>query len=166
MTFEELKDIIVETLSADADKITMEANLADDLGAARRFGGVHIVKPVGRQEGVVDLLLSKTVHFGEIRGVAGKVEAQPLAADDIADAFGAAVFLILCRHRLNVQSAGGKMMVPAACQRVKTLDDDAAVAVRHFVNADVIKMLVRDQNEIGRLVIAFAGIGVDIDHFA
>lgn len=33
MTFEELKDIIVETLSADADKITMEANLADDLGA-------------------------------------------------------------------------------------------------------------------------------------
>ena len=35
MTFEELKDIIVETLSADADKITMEANLADDLGADR-----------------------------------------------------------------------------------------------------------------------------------
>ena len=33
MTFEELKDIIVETLSADADEITMEANLADDLGA-------------------------------------------------------------------------------------------------------------------------------------
>lgn len=33
MTFEELKDIIVDTLSADEDKITMEANLADDLGA-------------------------------------------------------------------------------------------------------------------------------------
>lgn len=33
MTFEELKDIIVETLNADEDKVTMEASLADDLGA-------------------------------------------------------------------------------------------------------------------------------------
>ena len=33
MTFEELKDIIVDTLSCDADKVTMEASLADDLGA-------------------------------------------------------------------------------------------------------------------------------------
>ena len=33
MTFEELKDIIVETLNADEDKVTMEASLADDLQA-------------------------------------------------------------------------------------------------------------------------------------
>ncbi len=33
MTFEELKSIIVETLNADEDKITMEASLADDLQA-------------------------------------------------------------------------------------------------------------------------------------
>ena len=33
MTFEELKDIIVETLNADEDKVTMEASLADDLHA-------------------------------------------------------------------------------------------------------------------------------------
>ena len=33
MTFEELKDIIVDTLSCDADKVTMEASLADDLQA-------------------------------------------------------------------------------------------------------------------------------------
>ncbi len=33
MTFEELKNVIVETLNADADAITMEASLADDLNA-------------------------------------------------------------------------------------------------------------------------------------
>lgn len=33
MTFEELKDVIVETLSADPDAVTMEASLADDLNA-------------------------------------------------------------------------------------------------------------------------------------
>ena len=33
MTFEELKDIIVDTLSCDADKVTMEATLAEDLEA-------------------------------------------------------------------------------------------------------------------------------------
>ncbi len=33
MTFEELKDIIVDTLSCAADKVTREASLADDLGA-------------------------------------------------------------------------------------------------------------------------------------
>ena len=31
--FEKVRDIIVETLSCDADKVTMEASLADDLGA-------------------------------------------------------------------------------------------------------------------------------------
>ena len=35
MTFEELKNIIVETLNADEDKVTMEASLADDLQADR-----------------------------------------------------------------------------------------------------------------------------------
>ena len=33
MTFEELKNVIVETLNADADAVTMEASLADDLNA-------------------------------------------------------------------------------------------------------------------------------------
>lgn len=31
--FEKVRDIIVDTLSCDADKVTMEASLADDLGA-------------------------------------------------------------------------------------------------------------------------------------
>ena len=30
--FEKVRDIIVDTLSCDADKVTMEASLADDLG--------------------------------------------------------------------------------------------------------------------------------------
>lgn len=33
MDFEKVKEIIVETLSCDADKVTMEATLAEDLGA-------------------------------------------------------------------------------------------------------------------------------------
>ncbi|MDM8201698.1 MULTISPECIES: acyl carrier protein [Eubacteriales] len=33
MMFEKVRDIIVDTLSCDADKVTMEASLADDLGA-------------------------------------------------------------------------------------------------------------------------------------
>lgn len=33
MTFEKVKEIIVETISCDADMVTLEAKLADDLGA-------------------------------------------------------------------------------------------------------------------------------------
>ena len=33
MTFEKVRDMIVETLSCDADKVTMEARLAEDLEA-------------------------------------------------------------------------------------------------------------------------------------
>ena len=33
MDFEQIKDIIVETLNCDADKVTMEARLAEDLDA-------------------------------------------------------------------------------------------------------------------------------------
>lgn len=33
MTFDELKNVIVDTLSADEEKVTMEASLADDLQA-------------------------------------------------------------------------------------------------------------------------------------
>ena len=33
MTFDELKNVIVDTLNADEDKVTMEASLADDLQA-------------------------------------------------------------------------------------------------------------------------------------
>lgn len=33
MTFDELKQIVVDTLNCDEDKVTMEASLADDLQA-------------------------------------------------------------------------------------------------------------------------------------
>lgn len=33
MTFEELKDVIVEELDADAEEVTLEASFIDDLGA-------------------------------------------------------------------------------------------------------------------------------------
>ena len=34
MTFEKVKEIIVETISCDEDKITLDASLKDDLGIA------------------------------------------------------------------------------------------------------------------------------------
>lgn len=33
MKFEEVRDLIVETLGCEAEQVTLEANLADDLGA-------------------------------------------------------------------------------------------------------------------------------------
>ncbi len=33
MEFEKVRDVIVETLGCDAEQVTMEASLADDLGA-------------------------------------------------------------------------------------------------------------------------------------
>ena len=33
MTFEKVKEIIVDTLSCDEDKVTLEASLTEDLGA-------------------------------------------------------------------------------------------------------------------------------------
>lgn len=33
MKFEKVRDIIVETLACDAEQVTLEASLADDLGA-------------------------------------------------------------------------------------------------------------------------------------
>ena len=33
MDFEQVRDIIVDTLGCDAEQVTMEASLADDLGA-------------------------------------------------------------------------------------------------------------------------------------
>ena len=33
MTFDKVKEIIVDTLSCDEDKVTLEATLSDDLGA-------------------------------------------------------------------------------------------------------------------------------------
>ncbi len=33
MVFDKVRDVIVDTISCDADEVTMEASLADDLGA-------------------------------------------------------------------------------------------------------------------------------------
>ncbi|WP_409968784.1 acyl carrier protein [Bengtsoniella intestinalis] len=33
MTFEQIRDILVDTLACEAEQVTMEATLADDLGA-------------------------------------------------------------------------------------------------------------------------------------
>ena len=59
MTFEKVRDIIVETLSCDKDEVTMDASLTDDLGADSLD--------------VVDLLMSIEDEF-EIEIPDGEVE--------------------------------------------------------------------------------------------
>ena len=43
MTFEEMKKIVVDTLSCDEDKVTMEASLTEDTGGRQpgRCGAEH-----------------------------------------------------------------------------------------------------------------------------
>ena len=46
MTFEEMKKIVVDTLSCDEDKVTMEASLTEDLEAdSLDLSLIHISEP-------------------------------------------------------------------------------------------------------------------------
>ena len=40
MSFEEVKEVFVDTLNCDADKVTMDASLTDDLHACRVRAGL------------------------------------------------------------------------------------------------------------------------------
>ena len=51
MEFEQVRDIIVETLGCDADQVTMEASLADDLGADS-LASVELVMALEEATGV------------------------------------------------------------------------------------------------------------------
>ena len=52
MEFEKVRDIIVETLGCDAEQVTLEASLADDLGAGVGKVGVFRQKAVAGVEAV------------------------------------------------------------------------------------------------------------------
>ncbi len=51
MEFEKMRDIIVETLACDAEQVTLEASLADDLGA----DSVDLVELVMSMEEAFDI---------------------------------------------------------------------------------------------------------------
>ncbi|BAL00941.1 acyl carrier protein [Oscillibacter valericigenes Sjm18-20] len=51
MDFEKVRDVIVETLACEADQVTMEASLADDLGADS-LASVELVMALEEATGV------------------------------------------------------------------------------------------------------------------
>ena len=51
MEFEKLRDIIVETLGCEAEQVTLEASLADDLGADS-LAAVELVMALEEASGV------------------------------------------------------------------------------------------------------------------
>jgi len=51
MDFEKIRDVIVETLACEADQVTMEASLADDLGADS-LASVELVMALEEATGV------------------------------------------------------------------------------------------------------------------
>ena len=51
MEFEQVRDIIVETLGCDAEQVTMDASLADDLGADS-LASVELVMALEEATGV------------------------------------------------------------------------------------------------------------------
>ena len=51
MEFEKVRDIIVETLACDAEQVTLEASLADDLGADS-LAAVELVMALEEASGI------------------------------------------------------------------------------------------------------------------
>ena len=51
MSFEQVRDVIVETLACEADQVTMEARLAEDLGADS-LASVELVMTLEEATGV------------------------------------------------------------------------------------------------------------------
>lgn len=51
MDFDKVRDVIVETLACEADQVTMEASLADDLGADS-LASVELVMALEEATGV------------------------------------------------------------------------------------------------------------------
>ena len=64
MDFEKVRDVIVETLACDAEQVTMEASLAEDLGADS-LASVELIMALEEAVGVAiddaDLPTLKTV---------------------------------------------------------------------------------------------------------
>ena len=65
MEFEKIRDIIVETLGCDAEQVTPEASLADDLGADS-LASVELVRALEEASGITiddaDVAGLKTVN--------------------------------------------------------------------------------------------------------
>ena len=67
MEFEQVRDIIVETLGCDAEQVTMDASLADDLGADS-LASVELVMALEEATGISieDSALAEMKTFGDV----------------------------------------------------------------------------------------------------
>ena len=67
MEFEQVRDIIVETLGCDAEQVTMDASLADDLGAAS-LASVELVMALEEATGISieDSALAEMKTVGDV----------------------------------------------------------------------------------------------------
>ena len=61
MKFEEVRDIIVETLGCEAEQVTLEASLADDLGADS-LAAVELVMALEEASGI-------TIEDADVEGL-------------------------------------------------------------------------------------------------
>ena len=67
MEFEQVRDIIVETLGCDAEQVTMDASLADDLGADS-LASVELVMALEEATGISieDSALAEMKNVGDV----------------------------------------------------------------------------------------------------
>ena len=67
MEFEQVRDIIVETLGCDAEQVTMDASLADDLGADS-LASVELVMALEEATGICteDSALEEMKTVGDV----------------------------------------------------------------------------------------------------
>ena len=67
MEFEKMRDIIVETLGCEAEQVTLEASLADDLGADS-LAAVELVMALEEASGITidDSVVAELKTVGDI----------------------------------------------------------------------------------------------------
>lgn len=73
-TFEKVKDIIVDSLSCDADQVTMEASLSDDL-EADSLDAVELIMAVEDEFGI-EISDEKAAEMKTVKDIVDYVEAN------------------------------------------------------------------------------------------
>ena len=80
MEFEQVRDIIVETLGCDAEQVTMDASLADDLGADS-LASVELVMALEEATGISieDSALAEMKTVGDVMPFSRSTAVIPAA---------------------------------------------------------------------------------------
>ena len=89
MEFEQVRDIIVETLGCDAEQVTMDASLADDLGADS-LASVELVMALEEATGISieDSALAEMKTVGDVMNYLNATSSNPYPAGGPAPSGG------------------------------------------------------------------------------